>query len=95
VLATGIIINGLPIMIDPATRARGGFPGLDRYYEDCVIGGPGSFVVAITALDKFADAIRQKLVLEIAGLEPSVVPVQQRGQPRVDCLFIERNQAPF
>ena len=31
---------------------------LDLYYEDCVIGGPGSFVVAIKDRDKFKEAIR-------------------------------------
>lgn len=93
VLAAGIVINGLPLVIDPATRANDFFPGLDSYYEDCVIGGPGSFMIAITALEKFAEAIRQKLILEIAGVEPTVVLVQQRG--RTDCLFIESNRFPF
>jgi len=83
----------LPIVIDPATRARDYFPGLDRYYEDCVIGGPGSFMIAISALDKFAEAIRDKLAQEVAGLEPQLVPVQQLG--RTDCLFLERNRIPF
>jgi hypothetical protein len=32
-----------------------------------VIGGPGAFVIAITSYDQFADAIRRKLVTEIAA----------------------------
>jgi hypothetical protein len=56
----GIVINGLPITwIEP---------GLDLYYRDNVIGGPGAFVVAVDSYDNFADAILNKLVTEIAGL---------------------------
>jgi Protein of unknown function (DUF1194) len=32
--------------------------GLDWYYEDCVIGGPGSFVIPIKDREKFKEAIR-------------------------------------
>ena len=53
---------------------------LDIYYEDCVIGGPGAFVIPIKERDKFKEAIRTKLVLEIAGRTPErrVVPVARR-----------------
>ena len=44
---------------------------LDIYYEDCVIGGPGAFVVPIRERDQFKEAIRTKLVLEIAGRTPN------------------------
>ena len=40
---------------------------LDIYYEDCVIGGPGAFLVTVESIDRIAEAIRRKLVLEIAG----------------------------
>ena len=43
---------------------------LDVYYEDCVIGGPGAFVVPIREREQFIEATRTKLVLEIAGREP-------------------------
>ena len=43
---------------------------LDVYYEDCVIGGPGAFVVPIRERAKFIEATRTKLVLEIAGRQP-------------------------
>ena len=51
---------------------------LDVYYEDCVIGGPGAFVIPIRERDQFKEATRTKLVLEIAGRSPErrVVPVQ-------------------
>jgi hypothetical protein len=54
------------------------------YYEDCVIGGPGSFVVAIKDRDKFKEAIRSKLILEVASRTPEhrIVPVIEKD-PRV------------
>ena len=43
-----------------------------------MIGGPGAFVIPIREREKFKEAIRTKLVLEIAGrgtpAEPRVVP---------------------
>jgi hypothetical protein len=59
---------------------------LDVYYEDCVIGGPGSFVVSIKDREQFKEATRTKLVLEIAGRTPErrVIPAQTRT-PRVFC----------
>jgi hypothetical protein len=59
----GVVINGLPITwIEP---------GLDLYYRDNVIGGPGAFVVAVDSYDNFADAILNKLVTEIAETAPN------------------------
>lgn len=55
----GVTINGLPITwIEP---------GLDHYYRDSVIGGPGAFVISVESYDNFADAIVDKLVTEISG----------------------------
>lgn len=74
-LAAGIVINGLPIMNGRVNTW--GFPvleDLDRYYEGCVIGGPGAFVVVAEGFDTFFEAVRRKLVLEIAQA-PNVVPV--------------------
>ena len=64
---------------------------LDFYYEDCVIGGPGSFVVSIKDRDKFKEAIRTKLLLEVAGRTPErrVVPVADK-EPRVSCMIGEK-----
>lgn len=70
VLAEGITVNGLPIMLRPG----GGFGSLvelDVYYADCVIGGPGAFVLPVRAPEELRTAIRQKLLLEIAGQEPA------------------------
>jgi hypothetical protein len=64
---------------------------LDIYYEDCVIGGPGAFVIPIREREKFTEATRTKLVLEIAGRKPEakVIPVKS-DKPRVSCTIGER-----
>jgi len=90
-LAKGIVINGLPIMAKELSYSTMDIENLDWYYEDCVIGGPGSFVVAIKERDKFKEAIRTKLVMEVAGLQPAprIVPVAGR-EPRVNCMVGEK-----
>ena len=61
---------------------------LDLYYEDCVIGGPGAFIMTIKDREKFQAAIRTKLVREVAGLTPEsgIVPAAEK-EPRVPCLI--------
>jgi hypothetical protein len=90
-LAKGIVINGLPIMVKDPSRSPTDIPNLDLYYEDCVIGGPGAFILTIRNREKFQEAIRTKLVLEIAGLTPErrIVPAAGK-EPRVNCLIGER-----
>ena len=90
-LAKGIVINGLPIMVKEPSFSTMDIDNLDWYYEDCVIGGPGSFVVAIKDRDKFKEAIRAKLLLEVAGRTPErrIVPVAEK-EPRVSCLIGEK-----
>jgi hypothetical protein len=90
-LEKGIIINGLPIMVKEPSYSTMDIDNLDFYYEDCVIGGPGSFVVTIKDRDKFKEAIRTKLLLEIAGRTPErpVVPAAGR-EPRVNCMIGEK-----
>lgn len=80
-LARGITINGLPLMMRDNNSAWYHMPDLDHYYEDCVIGGPGAFAIPVRSREAFADAIRMKLVLEIANLAPigpKVIPAQAR-----------------
>jgi hypothetical protein len=91
VIARGITINGLPIMIHADYFSGYSIPELDVYYEDCVIGGPGAFLVTVDSIDRIALAIRRKLVLEIAGLSPRLQPVQFAApEPRIDCLIGEK-----
>jgi hypothetical protein len=90
-LAKGVVINGLPFMVKEPSASTMDIENLDVYYEDCVIGGPGSFVVPIQGRDKFKEAIRTKLVMEVAGRVPErrVIPVAA-PQPRVSCLIGEK-----
>jgi hypothetical protein len=67
IVAQGIVINGLPLMTDGGMISSFDVQDLDRYYNDCVIGGPGSFMIPVNAWEQFPEAIRRKLVLEIAG----------------------------
>jgi hypothetical protein len=72
VLARGITINALPMM----HRDEDGQivnPGLDIYYSQNVVGGPGSFMVPAHGLDSFPEAILKKLIIEIAGLEAPAI----------------------
>jgi Protein of unknown function (DUF1194) len=69
----GITINGLPI-------TSGDEPKVDRWYEDHVIGGEGSFMIVANGHERFADAMRKKLALEIAGLSPRSRFAAARGR---------------
>ncbi|MBI5260553.1 MAG: DUF1194 domain-containing protein [Bradyrhizobium sp.] len=90
-LEKGIIINGLPIMVKEPSFSTMDIENLDYYYEDCVIGGPGSFVVSIKERDRFKEAIRTKLLMEVAGRTPErpIVRVAAK-EPRVNCLIGEK-----
>ncbi len=66
-LAAEITINGLAILC----RVCSGRPiayDLEARFAQRIIGGPGSFVVTADGNDRFAEAVRQKILLEIAGL---------------------------
>lgn len=71
-IAAGITVNGLPILLDlEAPRGIFGL-GFDRreiarYYERCVIGGPGAFALPVRSVADFTEATLRKLLLEVAG----------------------------
>jgi hypothetical protein len=88
-VAKGITINGLPLML----KMPGYFdvPELDSYYRDCVIGGVGAFLVPARSREQFRDAIRTKVIMEVAGLRP-YAPLVQTAQVQAggsDCLIGE------
>jgi len=91
VVANGITVNGLPIMLKKPQPGSIDIEDLDIYYEDCVIGGPGAFVVPIKEREKFKDAVRTKLALEVAGRSPvaRIVPAAWQA-PRISCTIGER-----
>ena len=66
-VAQGIVINGLPVMMNRTNFGRPPDLTLDKYYEDNVIGGPGSFLVVADNFDHFSRAVRTKLVREISS----------------------------
>lgn len=85
----GVIINGLPIVNGrPGPSGRPQTSGLDLYYEDCVIGGPGAFIVIANSFQEFAEAVRRKLIIEIADLSP------RHGPRLVPAQFTPRPAAP-
>jgi hypothetical protein len=90
VLAAGITINGLPIMLKRPYSGTMDIENLDEYYEDCVIGGPGAFVIPIREREKFIEATRTKLVLEIAGRQPEARIAPAASRMRVSCTIGER-----
>jgi hypothetical protein len=66
-LAAGIVINGLAILCRAAECS--GRPvnyDLEKAFAETIIGGPASFVVTADRDDRFAEAVRRKLLLEIA-----------------------------
>lgn len=91
VIAKGIVINGLPIMLKEPQPGSIDIKDLDIYYEDCVIGGPGAFVVPMREREKFKEVIRTKLVLDIADrpARPRVVPAAASA-PRISCTIGEQ-----
>ena len=91
VVSKGITINGLPVMLKRPSYSTMDIELLDEYYEDCVIGGPAAFVVAVKDREKFVEAIRTQLVLEVAGLTPpAAVMKASAANPRVPCTVGER-----
>ena len=93
-VAQGIVINGLPIVLNKNPASYRDIDELDVYYTDCVIGGPGAFMIPIRERSQFADATRTKLILEISGLavprdDARIIPAQLK-EPRVSCTVGER-----
>ena len=89
-VAKGITVNGLPIML----KAPGPWDieDLDLYYRDCVIGGQGAFMVPVRDRAQWVQAVKTKILLEVAGrppAEPLVKPAQTL-EGRANCLAGEQ-----
>ena len=88
-VARGITVNGLPVMTAPGAA----MDDLDRYYEECVVGGLGAFVMVAHGWEDFADTLRRKLIMEISGIAPEPRPALQivpaQYEP-MDCLVGEK-----
>jgi uncharacterized protein DUF1194 len=68
-VAEGVTINGLPIMNDRPTFGRLPPVPLDEYFRESVVGGPGSFVIPAEDFQAFGQAVKRKLIREIAGTD--------------------------
>jgi hypothetical protein len=69
-VASGITINGLVILSERPvpwnTAHTNPAGGLEKYYRDNVIGGPGAFVMVAENFQSFRTAIVKKMIAEIA-----------------------------
>ncbi len=72
-VAKGITINGLPIIEDAGE-------GLVDYFKRDVIGGNGAFVKPAASRADFAQALLEKMVLEIAGDIPADTRLLAQGR---------------
>ncbi len=66
-LAAGITINGLAILCRDCASGRPIDYDLEAAFAALITGGPGNFVVTADGKTSFAEAVRRKLLLEIAG----------------------------
>ena len=91
-IAQGIVINGLPLLTREGMGQAWHLDDLDIYYRNCVVGGPGSFVIPVLDWEDFAGAVARKLVLEIGGLTPPPAPVTVQARPYdpTDCRIGEK-----
>ncbi len=69
-VAKGVTINGLAILNDRPSRPPWPEEAVDAHYRNEVIGGPGAFMIVVDDFEAFAEGIRKKLILEIAGARP-------------------------
>ena len=63
---------------------------IEAYYRDCVVGGPGAFVIGVDGAEALEEAIRRKLALEIAGKGLPWSYASTSVLPQGDCLIGER-----
>ena len=85
------MINGLPLMTVDAQDEIWGIEDLDLYYEACVIGGPGAFVIPVTDWKEFPMAVRRKIVLELVGPPEVLMPARSGAtEEGYDCLIGEK-----
>jgi len=75
-----IVINGLAILCRQCISGRPNSYDLEAAFAATIIGGPGSFVVTADGRDSFAEAVRRKLLLEVAGR----MPAEQTAKGRND-----------
>ena len=87
VLSEGITINALVVSEDQPLvwEDDSVYPGngLERYYREKVVGGPGAFVIVAKDYSSFGHAMLNKLVAEIAGLPVTHAAARGRANETV------------
>ena len=68
-LAADIVINGLAILCRQCSGRPNAYD-LEAAFAETIIGGPANFVIRADGDARFAEAVRKKLLLEIAGTRP-------------------------
>jgi hypothetical protein len=97
-IGQGVTINGLPLMTNGGLTSAYDVPDLDHYYANCVIGGPGAFMVPVNDWSQFPEAIRRKLVMELAGpgspmdegIGEELPVIFAAAEPAYDCMIGEK-----
>ncbi|MGH6898910.1 MAG: DUF1194 domain-containing protein [Geminicoccaceae bacterium] len=72
-LAGDIVINGLAILCRRCSGRPNAYD-LEAAFAERIIGGPASFVIRADGDARFTEAVRKKLLLEIAGMRPAPAP---------------------
>ncbi len=73
-LQVGVTINGLAVLCRSCPSGRPITYDLEAAFRSDIIGGPGAFVVTADSDESFAQAVRNKLLLEIANRPPDELP---------------------
>ena len=88
-VAKGFTINGLPLLLKRRVASSYDVENLDEHYRDCVIGGSGSFMLPVQDRSQFAEAIKTKIIREIAGLEPRARLIPAQIRRNTNCSAVE------
>ena len=71
--------GALPLILKRPTNSWDS-KNLDDYYRDCVIGGLGAIMLSVRERHQFAEAIKTKIIGEIAGAAPEALIVTTQAQ---------------
>lgn len=77
IVADKITINGLAILCRECDTGRPFGHDVEKTFATRIIGGPRAFVITADGKAKFAEAVRRKLVQEIADMTPKLKAAQR------------------
>lgn len=88
-IAKGVTINGLPLMTQSDFYSDWAVSDLDIYYGNCVIGGRGAFMVPVNSWEQFPEAVRRKLVQELADKPDGVNHAEWSPEEKLPVIFVQ------